>query len=113
MLADERLISGDRTLDGRIDIFQITPQGFEEFAKIFMPNFAKIIEQTLHTIVTQNLAENKIISERLGQPQILIDYSLYVLASRRFIAIVKTVNGGVYVDEVTVRGRRAVREQKI
>ncbi len=109
LLAEEYFIQGEKTLDGKIHFFQITPAGFERYARIYLPEFKLLLEKVLAHIVQQNLSDSKALSSALGESQMLVDYALEVLEASNLLATTKTIDGTIYIDEVTVKGRRAAR----
>jgi len=109
LLAEEFFIQGERTIDGIIHFFQVTPPGFERYATICLPDFEGLLNRVLAYIVQRNLSDNKVLSSALGESQLLVDYALDVLEARNFLSTTKTIGGTTYIDEVTVRGKRAAR----
>ncbi|MBN2503241.1 MAG: protein kinase [Anaerolineales bacterium] len=110
LLADEYFISGDMTLDGKIHIFKITATGFESYSNIFIPDFENLIKQVIVTIVQQEIMDNQSISSYLDKSLILVDYALEILEARRLLTISKSVGGNIYVDDISVQGRRIARD---
>lgn len=110
ILAEHYFIKGDRHYGNRgLDFFQITPNGFEHYALVFVPNFNQLVNQVLITIVNLNLYDNNALSSHLGISRVLIDYILDILSIRGLIRTIKTMGGGVDVTETTTRGIRAAR----
>jgi len=102
------LIKGTPHYAERIDFFRITTFGFETFARHFLPEFDELLRSVLLLIVNENLDNDDVLSSRLNQPKILIDYALDILSNRQYLKLVKT-NDRVSVLDMTVQGKRAAR----
>jgi TIR domain len=110
ILSERYFVKGQGTFGSRgIDFFQITPAGFESYAKVFLPDFSNLVDQVLVSIVNQHLDTNTALSIHLGNPIVLINYALDVLDRRGHIKIGKTMGGGVHVTMVTTQGKRSSR----
>ena len=109
ILNNKYLIHGTAHFGGQIDFFQITPFGFELFARHFLSDFDDLLKTALISAMNENLDNAEALANHLNQPKILIGYILDILAKRSFIKLVKT-NDSTFILEVTVEGKRAARE---
>ena len=110
VLNDMYFIKGTSDITGKIFLFQITTFGFETYAKNFLSVFDDVLRNTLITAVNQNLSNNDAIAAHLKQPKILINYALDILVNRGYLKVVKTIDGGVHIHDISVQGKRAARE---
>lgn len=111
MLLDEGYISGDRTLDGKIHAFTITPTGFEQFSEYYLSSFENTVTQILDEIVNQKNNVNFEIQKKLDIPIILVDYAIDILETKGLLSTSKTLDGRIYVDDISIRGRRLARKK--
>lgn len=110
ILAQHFFVKGDGGYGSKgLDYFQVTPHGFERYAVAFLSGFNELVNQVLVSIVNQDLGKNEAIASRLAKPRVLVDYILDILASRGFMKLIKTIDGGVHVTEVTAQGRRTAK----
>jgi hypothetical protein len=110
MLDDRSFVSNMIvTGGGNIRAFAITTHGFESFAKAFLPGFDEVINQSLVSIVNHDLKNSEAVAAHLNKSETLVKYALEVLANRGFLKVFWTGGGGILVQTVTVKGKRAAR----
>jgi len=110
VLANNYFIDGQRTMGSRgLEFFQITPNGFQAFAEVFIENFDELVNQVLLSIVNLDLESNENIASHLNKPKVMIDYILDILKTNDYIKIVKTMGGHIHIHDITVKGKRAAR----
>jgi hypothetical protein len=109
LLLEVSYIRGDRTIDGKVHSFQITPVGFERYTKSYLPQFDALMIKVLKAIVERNITDNKSLSSVLDEQQVLVDFSLNILTARNYFEISRALGGHIYVDQVLVKGKRAAR----
>lgn len=74
-----------------IGFLEITPYGFSEYGKVYLPDYNDLINAVAARIVNAGEVGNQEITRAVGRPQILVDYALDVLRSAGMIQVAKTL----------------------
>lgn len=74
-----------------IGFLEITPYGFSEYGKAYLPDYNDLINAVAARIVNAGEVGNQEITQAVGRPQILVDYALDVLCSAGMIQVAKTL----------------------
>lgn len=110
VLSNRYYVKGNRTFGSKgLDFFRITSTGFQAYAKVFIPNYSRLLADTLFAVINHDLDDNHKIATHLNQPEVLIDYLLDILKNQGFIKTTETMGGNIYIHEITIEGKRAAR----
>jgi len=94
----------------RFHYFEIRPYAFDEFARVYLPNYESLIMSVASQIINHGKRNNKEINQVLAQPQLIIDFILDVMNDRGWIRVSKAIGGWSHVSEVFPEMKRALRE---
>ena len=92
---------------GAIYFVQVTTEGFERFAKAYIPGYESTTQAVVSAIVNEHIESNSDLQAKLGKDQFLINHILNVLEGQDFIQLEKFGNGLWEVSTVSVKLRRA------
>ena len=88
--------------------FTITLYGFQQYARVYIPDYSSIVN-TIATQIVNNEGENEdSISEQLDQPLMLIRHTLKALANRRLIEIFEGNGGFIMITKVLPELKRVL-----
>lgn len=94
----------------RFHYFEITTYGFDEYARVYIPNYNSLIMSVASQIINYGKKNNKEINAVLKEPQFIIDSILDVMNNQGWIRVAKAVGGWSHVAEVYAEMKRALRE---
>jgi hypothetical protein len=92
---------------GPIYFVQVTTEGFERFAKAYLPDYQSTVQAVVSAIVNEHVESNSDLQAKLGKGQFLINHILDVLEGQDFIQLEKFGDGRMIVYSVSVKLRRA------
>jgi hypothetical protein len=91
--------------------FTITLYGFEQYAKVYVPDYSSIVHMIATQIVNNEGENEDSISEQLDQPLMLIRHILKALANRRLIKIFEGNGGFIMITNVSPELKRALNQR--
>ena len=108
------------TVSSGIDSFEITTDGFENYANIYIPEFDNFVNRTLKAINneilkkeslgTKSIVTNESLSKCLDIFKLLVNCILDILSAKKYIVVRKrSLDGLIVVDDITTSGKRAAR----
>jgi len=112
ILEEHRYIERLRTMSLReIYSFKITLFGFQEFAKVGVPDFNGLVSQIAAMLVREEHMSGNSIARALNQPLRIAEHVLELLENNGLVQISRT-HGGDYINvwNVSAKLRRAVAE---
>lgn len=80
---------------GGVPFFSITLDGFEKYAKTYIPEYKTIVRDVLLQIVNESKKDSASIAEAIKQPLIVVEHVLELLDQRGEIRILQEFNGGI------------------
>jgi hypothetical protein len=86
----------------------ITLYGFEQYAKVYVPQYSSIVKTVASQIVNHDGGSEDSVSEQLDQPLMLIRHILKALANRRLIQIFEGNGGFIMVTNVSTELKRSL-----
>jgi hypothetical protein len=96
--------------DGRrFHYFEITPFGFDEYARTYIPNYDDLIMEIASQIVNGGAKNNKEIHPTVDAPSFVIDSILDVMESRGWLRLSKAIGGWSHIDQISPEMKRALR----
>ncbi len=101
-------IEATRVLGGAIPHYSITTYGFDEYARVYVTDYNRIVKAVVFQIVNHNAKNSSSIATSVMQPDMIIDHILDVLASKGLIKLSKTIGGGVNIFNVSPELKRLV-----
>jgi hypothetical protein len=101
ILTEEMYIEPSKTVGGglRINDFEITSFGFEQYAQVFIPNYQFIAESVIEDIVMHD-------KEVFEKPDLVVENVLDRLAAEGSIRVSKRIGGKCVITNVSARLRR-------
>ena len=103
-----RIIGGGR----KYSYFKITTYGFDEYARVYIPDYDSLIMSVASQILNHGKDNNKEINQVLNHPQLIIDFILDVMHNRGWIRVSKRVGGWSIISEIYSEMKRALREDR-
>ncbi len=92
---------------GPVYFIQVNTEGFEQFAKAYIPDYESTVQALASSILNENVESNLDLQAKLAKDQFLINHILDVLESQDYIQLEKFGDGRVSVYSVSVKLRRA------
>ena len=92
---------------GPIYFVQVTTEGFDRFAKAYLPDYQATVQAVVSAIVNENVESNSALQAKIGKGQFLINHILNLLEGQDYIQLEKFGNGLWAVSTVSVKLRRA------
>jgi uncharacterized Zn-finger protein len=80
---------------GGVPFFSITIDGFEKYAKTYIPEYQPIVRDVHLQIVNEGRSDSASIAEAIKQPLMIVEHILELLDRRGDIRILREFNGGV------------------
>ena len=80
---------------GGVPFFSITIDGFEKYAKTYIPKYQAIVRDVHFQIVNEGKSDSASIAEAIKQPPMLVEHILELLDRRGEIRILQEFNGGI------------------
>jgi serine/threonine protein kinase len=101
ILTEEMYIEPSKTVGGglRINDFEITSFGFEQYVQVFIPNYQSVAESVIEDIVMND-------KEVFEKPDLVIENVLDRLAAEGSIRVSKRIGGKCVISHVSARLRR-------
>lgn len=107
ILDEKGLIKAARIMGSiTIDVYNVTPFGFEAYARAFIPGYADLYRNMLSALANEGLATNDDLASRFNASMSITNFTLDIFEQRNLIRKGKSVGGAVLVKEVTVAGKR-------
>jgi hypothetical protein len=103
------LIKAEGGMDG-ISIFFITTYGFDQYARLFIPDLDLIYEEVISQIVNFKNTQNKSISTEINRPLMIVNNILEVLESNRHIQIHCYMGGNIKIYNVSPELKRILQQ---
>jgi hypothetical protein len=92
---------------GPIYFVQVTTEGFDRFAKAYLPDYQATVQAVVSAIVNENVESNSALQAKIGKGQFLINHILDVFESQGYVQLEKFGGGRMIVYSVSVKLRRA------
>lgn len=92
-----------------ISYFTITPYGFDEYGKAYLPGYEGLLTAVAAQLVNGDQAGNEAIATAVNQPRIIVDYLLDVLSSKGLIRVTKFLGGTARVTHVSAELKRMLQ----
>lgn len=88
-------IRADRRVGSkRMNSFQITVRGYEEFAEAYIDNYSSIVKSVVSELVNLNARNSRTISNSINQPLMVVNHILESFENKNWIKISKMVGSG-------------------
>lgn len=101
-------IEGHRGGD-RMYAFTITLYGFHEYAKAYVPDLDSILNAVIARIVNDRMSSSGAIRQSLGQPRLIIEYLLGLLARNGKLSLSKPLGRETYIGGVSPELKRMLQ----
>lgn len=88
--------------------FSITLYGMDQYARAYIPDYSRIINDVVASIVNKQLTDNRFIADETGQRLRFVDHVLDLLENNGQIKLSKDIGGGVRVYNISVSLRRTL-----
>lgn len=110
ILDEMGLIKAARILGAAsIEIYNVTPFGFEAYAQAFIPGYAELSHNILSALANEGLATNDDLASRFNIPMSVANFTLDVFETKNLIKKGKSLGGAVLVKEVTDAGKKLLQ----
>src|SRR5258708_10958051 len=80
---------------GGVPFFSITIDGFEKYAKAYIPEYKAIVRNIHLQIVNEGKSDSASIAEAIEQPLMVVEHVLELLDRSGEIRILQEFNGGI------------------
>ena len=108
LLAQENYLERGRTVGMPPPDHKITSYGFETYAREHIPDYAEVPQKVASKIVNEEVFNNRILSEQIGTPKLVIDHILEEFELYDYVTLIKANAGLVEVRRFTARLKRAL-----
>lgn len=105
---EDGYIQGHLMMGMPIQFFSTTVKGFMLYAKKYIPNLEKIINEIIIYIVNHNPNSNHEISKEINQPRAIIDYILQYFSYNNLVKISEEMSGNIVLISVSPKLKRMV-----
>lgn len=110
ILDEKGLVKAARILGAaRIEIYNVTPFGFEAYARAFIPGYEDLSLKMLSALANEGLATNDDLASRFNIPMSVANFTLDVFESKNLIKKGKSLGGAVLVKNVTDAGKKLLQ----
>ena len=110
ILDEKGLIKAARILGAaRIEIYNVTPFGFESYARAFIPEYDDLSHKMLNALANEGLATNDDLASRFNIPMSVANFTLDVFETKNLIKKGKSLGGAVLVKNVTDAGKKLLQ----
>jgi len=92
---------------GPVCFIQVSTDGFQQFAKAYIPGYESTIQAVASAILNENVDSNSDLQVRIGKSQFLINHILDLLENQGYLRLEKYGAGLWEVYSVSVKLRRA------
>ena len=107
LLDEKGLIKAARIMGtAGVEIFNVTPYGFEAYARAFIPGYDELAFKMLNGLANEGLATNDDLASRFNIPMSVVNFTLDVFETKNLIKKGKSLGGAVLVKNVTDVGKR-------
>ena len=106
VLESEGLVHLDRFQLPEPPHIRVSTDGFQQFAKAYMPDYESTIQAVASAILNENVDSNSDLQARIGKGQFLINHILDVLEHQNYIEVEKFGTGLWEVSSVSVKLRQ-------
>jgi len=110
VLDNHHFIEASAEIGGGISFFKVTPYGFQTYAQHFLPGFDDLVTRVLISIVNHRSTSNEDLACQLGEPKILVDFALDIMANRGLFKVAKAMGGHSHVHSISVEAQRLARD---
>ena len=93
---------------GPVYFIQVNTDGFERFAKAYLPDYQSTVQAVASAILNENIDSNSGLQAKIGKDKFLINHILDILESQSYIQLDRTGYGLIRVYSVSVELRRAL-----
>jgi hypothetical protein len=101
----------NRAWGGNIYSMQLTESGFDEYARMYLPNYDSIVRSVALKIINYNLHRRDQIAASLGESEVVVDHVLRQLQRRGYLKAHEDEAGRiVYVLGLTAEGKRWLQQ---
>jgi TIR domain len=80
---------------GGVPFFSITIDGFEKYAKAYIPEYKAIVRDVHLQIVNEGKSDSASIASAIGQPLLVVEHILELLDRSKDIRLLQEFNGGI------------------
>jgi len=87
--------------------WRVTPYGFEQYAKVCVPDYEKLILKVTNLVAQGNTGSNVELHSKLGISQPIVDHALALLEQRSLLELMRMDNGFVRIVRVSASLRRS------
>ena len=110
ILDEKGLIKAARILgSASIEIYNVTPYGFESYARAFIPEYDDLSYKMLYALANEGLATNDDLASRFNIPMSVANFTLDVFETKNLIKKGKSLGGAVLVKNVTDAGKKLLQ----
>ncbi len=110
ILDEKGLVKAARILGAAsIEIYNVTPYGFEAYARAFIPGYEDLSLKMLSALANEGLATNDDLASRFNIPMSVANFTLDVFESKNLIKKGKSLGGAVLVKNVTDAGKKLLQ----
>jgi len=110
ILDEKGLVKAARILGAAsIEIYNVTPFGFEAYARAFIPGYDALSLKMLSALANEGLATNDDLASRFNIPMSVANFTLDVFESKNLIKKGKSLGGAVLVKNVTDAGKKLLQ----
>jgi len=110
ILDEKGLVKAARILGAAsIEIYNVTPFGFEAYARAFIPDYDALSLKMLSALANEGLATNDDLASRFNIPMSVANFTLDVFESKNLIKKGKSLGGAVLVKNVTDAGKKLLQ----
>ncbi len=80
---------------GGVPFFSLTVDGFEQYAKAYLPGYKAIVRDVHLQIVNEGKSDSASIASAIGQPLLVVEHVLELLDRSKDIRLLQEFNGGI------------------
>lgn len=104
-------ITIEREYGRDIPLFLITDDGFENYLKVYYPEYDTIVRAVKTQILNFEQNDNHEICAKIEQPQFIVDHVLVTLSTRGLINFGQFIGGKITIYSVSSELKRMMREE--
>jgi len=108
MLEQQYMLRVHHVISGDLPSFQITTHGFEEYARVCIPEYDALVRDVASALVNRKQESDQAIATDLGKPLFIVRHILQVLEDAGHLQLSKTIGGPRHIYNVAASLRRAL-----
>ena len=106
ILSEEYYINAQKVIGGEIVMVEITTFGFDQYVKVFIKEYDKILMSIISEIVNKDVNSNLELSQNLNIEKVIVDHVLNILEQKNYLKLAKMMGGESVIHNLSPQLKR-------